>query len=142
MKTSDDLDLRLTQIAPSPGDVFLLHLPMGQTPSQVQEWVEKIHVWLEEHGRPDVLFVPVPSRYSVERVKPQHRDKTSNAVRIRHPASGAVGECQDSRSQDQNTRMAFRRLVASEVFKVWLDLEVHPDKLKVEIRKGGEWVTA
>ena len=40
----------------------------------------------------------------------QHRNKTSTGVRLKHRASGAVGEATDSKSQDANRRAAFRRL--------------------------------
>jgi protein subunit release factor B len=48
----------------------------------------------------------------------QNRNKRDTAVRIVHRASGAVGESQDERSQLQNKRRAFRRMVESDRFKV------------------------
>jgi len=47
----------------------------------------------------------------------QHRNKADSAVRIKHPASGAVAECQEERSQHQNKKKAFERLIASETFR-------------------------
>lgn len=53
----------------------------------------------------------------------QHRNKTESAVRIIHRASGAVGVCDNERSQVQNKRTAFERLVASDRFQKWLKIE-------------------
>lgn len=49
----------------------------------------------------------------------QHRNKTDSAVRITHPESGAVGYSEDERSQLQNKRTAFRRMVNSQEFQLW-----------------------
>jgi peptide chain release factor 2 len=49
----------------------------------------------------------------------QHRDKTSNACRVRHRPSGAVGMCQDYREQHRNRREAFIRMVESPEFRFW-----------------------
>jgi protein subunit release factor A len=49
----------------------------------------------------------------------QHRDKTSNACRVRHNPSGAVGTCQDYREQSRNRREAFIRMVESKEFRLW-----------------------
>lgn len=49
----------------------------------------------------------------------QHRDKTSNGVRIKHPPSGAMGECREMRSQLENKRRAFRRMGESKEFQAW-----------------------
>ena len=54
----------------------------------------------------------------------QHRNKTLSACRIIHPASGAVSECQEERSFEQNKRRAFERLHDKEKFKLWLKIEV------------------
>jgi hypothetical protein len=40
----------------------------------------------------------------------QKRNKTSSAVRIRHPASGLIVIAEESRSQHENRARAFRRL--------------------------------
>lgn len=50
----------------------------------------------------------------------QHRNKTSTGIRMRHRASGAVGEATDSRSQLDNKATAFRRCIETKVFKTWL----------------------
>lgn len=49
----------------------------------------------------------------------QHRNKTDSAVRITHIESGAIGYCEDQRSQHQNKKIAFERLVNSDKFKKW-----------------------
>ena len=49
----------------------------------------------------------------------QHRNKTDSAVRITHPDSGAVGYSENQRSQLQNKKVAFRRMVESQEFQLW-----------------------
>lgn len=90
----------------------------------------------------------------------QKRNKTSSACRIVHHPSGAIGTSQDSRSQTQNTEMAFKRLIESEAFKSWLRVEIgarmlgyssieekiedmiDEKNLKIEVQNElGEWVT-
>lgn len=70
----------------------------------------------------------------------QHRNKTSTGARITHPASGAVGEATDSKSHETNRRAAFRRMIETTEFQVWMDLQIHPERLKIEKRVAGEWV--
>jgi len=53
----------------------------------------------------------------------QHRNKTSSAVRCRHLPSGAVGYAEDTRSQSQNKRLAFKRMGESKEFIAWARLE-------------------
>lgn len=83
----------------------------------------------------------------------QHRDKTSSAIRITHPPSGAVGFSQEYREQPRNKQLAFQRMAATSQFKAWvrtkaLDLEdidvaiakqMDPENIKVEGRVGGKW---
>lgn len=88
----------------------------------------------------------------------QARNKTSNACRITHIASGAQGYAEDTRSQHQNKELAFRRLFNSQRFQAWYRMEVAhrmvsaseidravarmmtPDNLKVEVWDGTQWV--
>lgn len=83
----------------------------------------------------------------------QHRDKTSNAVRIIHHPSGARGECSEDRSQMKNKRTAFERMAAHPKFKLWLNQQLmletpeervardmNPRNLKVEVKENGKWV--
>lgn len=53
----------------------------------------------------------------------QHRDKTSNGVRVVHPPSGARGQASESRSQAENKRTAFGRMAETSEFKAWVRLE-------------------
>lgn len=90
----------------------------------------------------------------------QHRNKTMSGIRIKHPASGAVGQSCNERSQHQNKKVAFRRLIESETFQKWYkrecalrlgvisDAAKYADKeinnsehLKIEIKdENGKWV--
>ena len=88
----------------------------------------------------------------------QKRNKTSNAVRCRHRASGAMGQSEDSRSQYDNKRSAFKRMVKTDKFQNWLKIEksrrlgieaeierevnkmMKLDKLRFEVRdEEGRW---
>lgn len=53
----------------------------------------------------------------------QKRNKTSSAVHCVHKASGAHGYSEASRSQHENKRDAFLKMVESEKFKKWLHVE-------------------
>ncbi len=54
----------------------------------------------------------------------QHQNKVNSGVRIVHKASGARGEARDSRSQPQNKKAAFERLIASPRFQAWMKIEL------------------
>ena len=87
----------------------------------------------------------------------QHRNKTSSAVRVVHPPSGARGECQEERSQLQNRRRALQRLVDTTLFQSWvaaktrglktekeIEAEVaesiaNPANIKLEVKDGKGW---
>lgn len=49
----------------------------------------------------------------------QHQNTKDSGVRITHLESGATGESRDERSQAQNRKKAFDRLVASNKFQLW-----------------------
>jgi hypothetical protein len=88
----------------------------------------------------------------------QNMQKNATGVRIKHPDSGAVSACRDERSQLQNKKKAFNRLVQTSEFKKWhriqtakalgnyIDIEKYVDdamqdkNLKFEIRIDGKWV--
>jgi protein subunit release factor B len=95
----------------------------------------------------------------------QNQNKRDTGVRIRHRPSGAVGESREERSQLENKRRAFRRMVQSPEFERWrkrtaaelamsgaekrrreqeIQAEVirlmQPDKLLVEVRQKKGWV--
>lgn len=50
----------------------------------------------------------------------QRQNKVSSGVRIVHEPSGAVGEARDERSQLQNKKLAFRRMVNDPKFMLWV----------------------
>jgi hypothetical protein len=72
---------------------------------------------------------------------------------IHHP-SGARGESREERSQLQNKRAAFLRMVKTPKFDLWLRLEtgrlavrdsqltIPESQVRVEVRSGGRWVPA
>lgn len=90
----------------------------------------------------------------------QKRNKTMSACRIIHPESGAVSECQEERSFEQNKKRAFTRLIKSEKFTVWhkrkvaetlgqiqsaekeVDKMMAEENLKIEVLVNGKWETA
>lgn len=53
----------------------------------------------------------------------QKQNKTASGCRIVHVPSGAVGESRELRSQPQNKKLAFERLVRSAKFKSWVRAE-------------------
>lgn len=87
----------------------------------------------------------------------QNVNKRFTAVRIKHPASGAVASSQEERSQLMNKKIAFKRLTETKEFKKWhkimtakvLGEYVDPEKwvekqmdiknLKFEIQVDGKW---
>lgn len=62
----------------------------------------------------------------------QHQNHSNTAVRITHPASGAVGEARDNRSQHQNMRAALRRMTASGKFRAWVNRQLLGNPLPPE----------
>ena len=70
---------------------------------------------------------------------------------IHHP-SGARGESREERSQLQNKRTAFLRMVKTPQFNLWLRIEtgkiaafetdfaIPESEIKIETRSGGQWV--
>jgi protein subunit release factor B len=84
----------------------------------------------------------------------QKANKTASACRVTHPESGATGESREQRSQLQNRRTAWRRMVESAQFKVWLARklsqgptpeervakDMQPQNLRVEVKRNGKWV--
>ena len=76
----------------------------------------------------------------------QHQNKKDTGVRIIHRESGAVGESREERSQTQNKKNAFNRLVQSKKFQDWLKIKTADclgiqAKVKEEInRKVDYWM--
>ena len=97
----------------------------------------------------------------------QHRNKTSTAIRIVHPASGARAESSEHKSQDQNRKTAWRRLRETDTFQLWfrkaiadaclsseqrrlielsidrfVERQMAPDNILTEVQdESGKWVT-
>ena len=86
----------------------------------------------------------------------QSQNKTESGVRIRHPASGAVGESREERDQSKNKKTAFNRLVNSPKFQAWLkmktselmmeesiedkiDREMAESNIRTEVKNGKKW---
>lgn len=84
----------------------------------------------------------------------QNQNKRDTGVRIIHHASGARGEARDERSQLQNKKAAFRRMVEDPKFRVWtkrmlfhagespeqrVEKDLASKNLLVEGRTDGEW---
>ena len=90
----------------------------------------------------------------------QHQNTCDSGVRVVHRESGAVGESRSERSQRQNKKDAFKKLVASQKFKLWMqkkvfelscdkkkiknqvDIAMRKENLKIEIRENGKWIKA
>jgi len=87
----------------------------------------------------------------------QARNKVASGVQLIHFNSGAIGRASDSRSQSENKKNAFLRLIETPKFKFWLakkkfeiknqqtieeslDKELSPENLKIEIQQDGKWM--
>jgi len=53
----------------------------------------------------------------------QSQNKTESGVRVRHVASGAVGESREERDQGRNKKTAFNRCVNSKKFQIWIRMK-------------------
>ena len=85
----------------------------------------------------------------------QKKNKTSSAVHCMHRPSGAHGYSESSRSQSDNKRDAFEKMIESREFQQWLNLEFmrrsgemneveryveqELKKVRTEIRIDGVW---
>lgn len=84
----------------------------------------------------------------------QHQNKTDSGVRITHLESGAVGESRSERFQPMNKKLAFKRLLESAKWKLWLAKKIQESKYResveekvdrqmreviVEVCENGEW---
>lgn len=85
----------------------------------------------------------------------QHQNKTESGVRVIHHDSGARGESREHRSQLQNKRAAFTRMVETPKFQSYIKLRLYgvgraeaevaralerTQDLRVEVREDGKWV--
>lgn len=86
----------------------------------------------------------------------QNQNKRDTGVRIVHRESGARGEARDERSQWRNKKAAWRRMVESPQFQLWLRIrlghqmaveaeatryaqDIRPEDVKTEVRVKGRW---
>jgi hypothetical protein len=81
----------------------------------------------------------------------QNQNKRDTGTRIIHHPSGARGESREERSQLQNKKAAFRRMIDSKEFKLWLrittgriaafeaDFTIPNNEVKIEVKVGGRW---
>lgn len=86
----------------------------------------------------------------------QKRNKTSSAVHCKHEPSGAYGYSDETRSQHDNKRKAFRKCVETKKFQNWIKLESarkagvlaeiekvvekELERVRVEVKQDGKWV--
>lgn len=84
----------------------------------------------------------------------QNQNKRDTGVRVIHHPSGARGESREERSQLQNKKTAFKRMVETPQFKYWvavqtkrieseeeyLEKAMKPENIKTEVRVDGKWV--
>ena|SRR3990167_10343520 len=110
-------------------------------------------------GKRDILFRLTAKDFKVEAMRSskgaggQKRDKTSSAIRITHEPSGAVGFSQEYREQHKNKKLAFKRMVESPKFQIWVRMNasglrpvdeivdelIAAENIKVEVKDGGKW---
>lgn len=87
----------------------------------------------------------------------QKRNKTSSGCRVVHEPSGAVGQSDETRSQHQNKRIAFRKMAETKEFIAWHKMEIarrmgrlqqiedrvdemmRDANLNVEVFRDGKW---
>lgn len=87
----------------------------------------------------------------------QARNKVASGVQIIHRETGAIGRASDSRSQEQNKKSAFERLLKTPKMKFWLasrvfevkqgeslesmiEKDMKDENLKFEIKNAeGKW---
>ncbi len=91
----------------------------------------------------------------------QNRNKVETAVRIKHLESGAVASCEEQRTQEQNKKIAFERLVKTKEFQSWhkrktaelmmviptkeemekqVDEMLKSENIKIEHKENDKWV--
>lgn len=65
----------------------------------------------------------------------QNQNKRDSATRIKHPASGAVAESREHRTQGQNNKAAFLRLVETPKYKAWLRKRIAEEMMSLQDRE-------
>lgn len=77
--------------------------------------------------------------FSVGGAGGQRRDKKATGVRWIHHPSGARGECREERSQEANKKRAWKRMVQSPEFQLWIKLETGQQaKIEAEVARAME----
>lgn len=89
----------------------------------------------------------------------QHRNKRETCIRIKHLESGAIGQCCDFKEQIKNKKIAFQRLINTDIFRQWLRIEASkhmgkqsPEQIvekwmkrkqdfKIEVQENRQWKT-
>ena len=84
----------------------------------------------------------------------QKQNKTSSGSRVIHHPSGARGESREERSQSQNTKIAFLRMIKTGKFETWknrmlwnnpvppevqVEKDMNPGNLLIMGREDGKW---
>lgn len=84
----------------------------------------------------------------------QNVNKRSTGTRVIHHPSGARAESREQRSQLQNKKAAFLRMIETPKFKLWLAIEtgrvaaieaeqdrivIPVEELQFEVRRNGRW---
>lgn len=84
----------------------------------------------------------------------QNQNKRDTGARVIHHPSGARGESREERSQRQNKKTAFLRMLKTKEFLLWMKLQtgldakasaeverwMYPNNLKIEFKVDGKWV--
>jgi protein subunit release factor B len=83
---------------------------------------------MNKENKKQILFSLTKKDFIVEYYNPgknggQNANKVATACRIHHPASGAIGDCHEERTQKPNRERAFDRLVKSVKFQKWHKIE-------------------
>jgi len=114
-------------------------------------------------GKRELLFSVTKDDFEIQTFRSggpggQNQNKRDTGVRIIHKDSGAVGESREQRTQGQNKKLAFTKLVNSGKFKVWhsrkvMELESkmtteesvdkslkNPSNIRIEVKKDKKWV--
>lgn len=63
----------------------------------------------------------------------QNQNKRDTGCRVIHHPSGARGESREERSQLQNKKLAFKKMVQSGAFKIWLARQTMADSERARI---------
>lgn len=69
----------------------------------------------------------------------QKKNKTESACICSHYPSGAEGYAEDTRSREQNKKLAFQRLTETKEFKSWLNLKIEAACGNIEIEEADDF---